>query len=393
MAKIAILGIGVVGTGTAEVLRFNADRVSEQARENIGVKYILARGEHRDSAFRDLIVHDFSIIENDPEISVVAECIGGATAAFDYCSRALRAGKSVVTSNKELIAERGLELLALAKEKRVSLLFEAAVGGGIPIIRPIADSLNGNRIEEIYGILNGTTNYILTQMLQCAQSFDGALKSAQALGYAEADPSADVDGLDACRKICILADLAFGENVRPADVPTEGIRDISLEDARFAETMGYSIKLLGRAVRMGTGRCVYVAPHLVPSRELLANVNGVMNGVALRANAVGECFFYGPGAGKLPTASAVVSDIIDAVRRASDAKFITWGEGEAPVSPDELPSRFYVRCAKDCCAPENAQDFCEGADEIAFITPEMTPPELKALLAGTKARRVMRVLD
>ena len=379
MAKIAILGLGVVGSGTAEVLRLNRARIAAEAREDIEVKYILARGEHRESEFRDLVIHDFSIIENDPEVSVVAECIGGAGAAFDYCSRALRAGKSVVTSNKELIAERGLELQALAKEKRASLLFEAAVGGGIPIIRPLADSLTGNRIEEIYGILNGTTNYILTQMLQCSQSFDSALREAQALGYAEADPSADVDGIDACRKICILADLAFGENVRPADVPTEGIRDISLEDARFAETMGYSIKLLGRAERMGTGRCVYVAPHLVPSRELLANVNGVMNGVALRANAVGECFFYGPGAGKLPTASAVVSDIIDAVRRASDAKFITWGEGHAPVSPEELPSRFYVRCTKGGVLPECAQEVCEGADDIAFIAPEMTPPEVSAL--------------
>ena len=392
MAKIAILGLGVVGSGTAEVLRLNRARIRAEAREDIEVKYILARGEHRDSEFHSLVIHDFSIIENDPEVSVVAECIGGAGAAFDYCSRALRAGKSVVTSNKELIAERGLELLALAKEKRVSLLFEAAVGGGIPIIRPLADSLTGNRIEEIYGILNGTTNYILTQMLQCSQSFDTALREAQALGYAEADPSADVDGIDACRKICILADLAFGENVRPADVPAEGIRGIAAEDAQFAGTMGYAVKLLGRAVRMGTGRCVYVAPHLVPAGELLANVNGVMNGVVVKANAVGECFFYGPGAGKLPTASAVVSDIIDAVRRASDAKFITWGEGEVPVSPEELPSRFYVRCAKDSALPECAKNICEGADDVAFITPEVTPPELRALLSGAEVRRVMRVL-
>lgn len=395
MAKIALLGIGVVGSGTAELLQSNAQNISAAAREEIEIKYILAAREHPESPFRDRIIHDFSLIERDPEISVVAECIGGAGVAFDYVSRALRAGKSVVTSNKELIAEKGLELLALAKQRRVSLLFEASVGGGIPIIRPLAQCLAANRIDEVYGILNGTTNYILTQMLQCGKDFEAALREAQALGYAEADPSADVDGIDACRKISILADMCFGRNVCPADVATEGIRSITARDACFAEALGCSIKLLGRAVRHEEGACVYVAPHLIAKNALLSNVSGVMNGIVVRANAVGECFFYGPGAGKLPTASAMVADIIDAVLHEADRKYIDWGAHAALTPAEELPGRWYVRLRADERTRALAAGLpcAEKEGELAFLSREMPRRELDGLLSGFDTARVLRVLD
>jgi homoserine dehydrogenase len=398
MAKIALLGIGTVGTGVAEILRGNAAEVARGAREPVELKYILMRRAHPESDFSDKAVSDFSVIENDPEISVVAECMGGVGDAYDYAARALRAGKSVVTSNKELVAERGLELLALAKEKRVSFLFEGSVGGGIPVIRPLMQCLAGNRISEVCGILNGTTNYILTQMLQCARSFGDVLLEAQRLGYAEADPSADVDGIDAKRKICILADLCFGKNVDPSLVKAEGIRGVTPEDAAFAGTFGCTVKLLGRAVLTKDGReLVYVAPHLVPDTQLLSNVNGVMNGIMVRGNAVGECMFYGPGAGKLPTGSAVVADIMDAVRHEDEKKYIDWGHGEPDmlVDPDSVESRWYVRAPLSAAMSlkRGGCDVSASSLECAAITPKMLRRDAVGLTEGCGCSAIFRVLD
>ena len=387
MAKIAILGIGVVGTGAAEILRDNAPEVAAGAREPVELKYILVRRDHPDSEFRDRQVFDFSVIENDPEISVVAECMGGCGDAYDYVSRALRAGKSVVTSNKELIAEKGLELLQLAKAKRVSLLFEASVGGGIPVIRPLSQCLRGNRISSVAGILNGTTNYILTQMLQCGESFADCLREAQRLGYAEADPTADVDGIDAGRKICILADVCFGKNVSPSRVCAEGIRSVTAEDAAFASEFGYAPKLLGRAEQRDGGELVFVAPHLVPAENMLANVNGVMNAVVVNGNAVGECLFYGPGAGKKPTGSAVVADIMDAVRHETEKKYIDWSDGEdlLLLDPDDVPFRWYVRmdAADGKTAQLGFERFSERGGECAGITESISKKELLSRLGRT----------
>ena len=254
MVNVAVLGFGVVGSGVAEVLSLNGACIDRKAGGPIRLKYILDVRDFPDSPFGDRVVHDFSVIESDPEVSVVVETIGGAKAALDFTRRALRAGKSVVTSNKELVAEHGQELLELAREKGVSYLFEASVGGGIPIIRPLNQCLAANEIEEITGILNGTTNYILTRMIRAGLSFDAALKEAQRNGYAEQDPTADVEGHDACRKICILASLAFGRHIYPRQVPAQGITAVTLDDVAWAASCGKKIKLLGRAIRQGDGR-------------------------------------------------------------------------------------------------------------------------------------------
>jgi homoserine dehydrogenase len=294
-----------------------------------------------------------------------------------------------------MIAERGLELLSLAKEHRVFLLFEASVGGGIPLLRPLTTCLSANRIEEVCGIVNGTTNYILTQMIQCGQDFDSALADAQRLGYAEADPSADVDGIDAMRKLCILADLCFGSNVPPERVPTEGIRGVHAEDAALAERLGYAIKLLARARRLDGERfTAYVAPHLVPHGHMLASVQGVMNAVAVRGNAVGETLFYGAGAGRMPTASAMVADILETFRRGNGRKFIDWGP-EIPerfVDPDEVPSRWFVRYTGGCGS--SFAESCVNSDgSCGAITASMDRRALTELLAGLQVESIFRVLD
>ena len=346
MAKVAILGLGTVGSGVAEVLTKNAASIQKKAGEPVEIKYILGRHDYPDSPFRDLVVQDFSLIENDPEVSVVAECIGGTADARDYTLRALKAGKSVVTSNKEVVAQYGDEFLAIAREKNLNYLYEASVGGGIPIIRPLGSCLAANEIAEIYGILNGTTNYILTKMIKEGLSFDTALQQAQEKGYAEADPTADVEGFDACRKICILASLSFGRHVYPEDVPTQGITKITAEDVFMAEAAGMKIKLLGRAIRMEDDKVVaYVAPHMLPEDHQLAGVEDVFNGIVVRGDAIGDVMFYGRGAGKLPTASAVSADIIDAVKHKARRQNMDWVSGGKDVVGDygSLPQKWYIR--------------------------------------------------
>ena len=403
MVNVAVLGFGVVGSGVAEVLSLNGACIDRKAGGPIRLKYILDVRDFPDSPFGDRVVHDFSVIENDPEVSVVVETIGGAKAALDFTRRALQAGKSVVTSNKELVAEHGCELLKLAREKGVSYLFEASVGGGIPIIRPLNQCLAANEIEEITGILNGTTNYILTRMIRGGLSFDAALKEAQANGYAEQDPTADIEGHDACRKICILASLAFGRHIYPRQVPAEGITGVTLSDVAWAEACGKKLKLLGRAIRQADGRvCAYVSPHLVDGENPLAGVEDVFNAITVRGNAIGEAMFYGRGAGKLPTASAVVADVMDVVRGLDEKKRLLWGPGgeDVTASPDGLESAWYVRAegtAEELAAALPGGTALVRADapagEAARLTPPMTRPTLEARLAGRKVRSLFRVLD
>ena len=403
MVNVAILGFGVVGSGVAEVLATNGPHIDKKVDDLIRLKYILDVRDFPDSPFADKVIHDFSIIENDPEVNIVVETIGGAKVALDFTRRALAAGKSVVTSNKELVAEHGCELLKLAQEKGVSYLFEASVGGGIPIIRPLNQCLAANEIEEIAGILNGTTNYILTRMIRAGLSFDAALKEAQQNGYAEQDPTADIEGHDACRKICILSSLSFGRHVYPSQVPTEGITGVTLADVAYADACGKKIKLLGRAIRRPDGKvCAFVAPHLVDVENPLAGVEDVFNAIAVKGNAIGDVMFYGRGAGKLPTASAVVADVIDAARHKDAKKRMVWAEGgdDVAVPPTDLESVWYVRVEGTLEAVKAAFLDCAllpraGApeNEFAFLTPSMTRSALDSQLAGLKPCSVFRVLD
>ena len=402
MTKVAILGFGTVGSGVAEVLSKNSQGIARRSGGEIQVKYILDVRDFPDSPFKDCFVKDFSIIENDPEVEVVVETIGGAKVALEFTTRALKAGKSVVSSNKELVATHGYELLQLAKANGVSYLFEASVGGGIPILRPLTNCLSANEVEQITGILNGTTNYILTRMIKAGLTFEQALKEAQDNGYAEKDPTADVDGHDACRKICILSALACGQHVYPQQVPTQGIREVTLADVAYADSCGYKIKLLGRCLREPEGKvCAFVAPHLVSCENPLAGVEDVFNAIAVTGNAVGDVMFYGRGAGKLPTASAVVADVIDIARDPKRDRGNQWGPGseDLVVSSDSLTSRWYVRAH---LSMDQARLACgeilplarsgAPAQEAAFLTQPMTYPQLMDRLAGVETCSVFRVL-
>lgn len=398
MTKVAILGFGVVGSGVAEVLKENGPHIDAKVHAPVELKYILDIRDFPDSPFANMIIHDFAVIEQDPEINVVVETIGGSKIAKEFTERALRAGKSVVTSNKELVAEHGYELMKLAQEHGVSYLYEASVGGGIPIIRPLKQCLAANEIKEIAGILNGTTNYILTRMIRAGLSFDDALKEAQANGYAEQDPTADIEGHDACRKICILASLAFGRHIYPSQVPTEGITGVSLSDIAYAESCGCKIKLLGRAVMGADCKArIFVAPHLVHEEEPLSGVEDVFNAIAVKGNAVGDVMFYGRGAGKLPTASAVVADVMEAARNADRPKVMDWGPGreETAVPPADLCSPWYVRAVAGDI-PQNAKRLAwddAPAGETAFLTEPMTRDELNRFISALKPLSVFRMFE
>lgn len=403
MVNVAILGFGVVGSGVAELLDKNAVQIAQRTGQEIVLKYILDVRDFPDSPFREKFVKDFSIIENDPSVGVVVETIGGVTVARDFTARALRAGKSVVSSNKELVAEHGCELLALAKENKASYLFEASVGGGIPILRPLSQCLSANELSEICGILNGTTNYILTRMIRAGCSFEAALKEAQDNGYAERDPSADIDGHDACRKICILASIAFGRHIMPRQVPTEGITKITLADVAYADSCGRKIKLLGRAIRRADGKvCAYVAPHLLDGSNPLAGVEDVFNAITVKGDAIGDVMFYGRGAGKMPTASAVVADVMDIVRSTKESSLMAWQPGgpDVAASPDDIVTRWYVRAN---AAASEVRSKLENlsflgragapAGETAFLTAPMTRAELDQALDGMEILSVIRTLD
>ena len=347
MLGVAVLGYGVVGSGVAELLQKNAERISLKAGQEIVLRRILDIRDLSWSPHADLAVTDFTLIENDPDIQVVVECIGGVGVALDFVTRSLRAGKHVVTSNKALVAEKGAELLALAEKQNLNFLFEASVGGGIPVLRPLSQCLAANRLGEIVGILNGTSNYILSQMLCRHLPFADALQEAKDRGYAEADPTDDISGMDACRKICILTSLAFGSHIYPVQVDTEGIMKVDEGDMRFAQENGYSVKLLARAISGGTdeARIVYVAPHFVPITHPLSGVNGVFNAVWISGDAIGEIMLYGRGAGKEPTASAIAADIIDTAKHMGTRKWVCWKPSSSldRRSQDNLSAPWYLR--------------------------------------------------
>lgn len=324
MIRIALLGFGVVGSGTAEVLTENRSLLAARAGEEIDIRYILDRREFPDHPLGDRVVHDIAPILADPEVRVVAEMMGGAHPAYEFTRAALEAGKSVVTSNKEVVATFGAELLEIARAHGVFYLFEASVGGGIPIIRPLRDDLSANRILSVSGILNGTTNFILTEMGESGATFASALAEAQKRGYAEADPTADVEGLDAARKIVILAALSFGVLLSPTEIPVKGITHLTEEQTEVAESLGCAVKLIGHTERIGEQVLALVAPHMVPEGNPLRHVSGVYNGILVDGNMLGRAFFYGAGAGKLPTASAVVADILNAVSPAEKLQLPAW---------------------------------------------------------------------
>lgn len=390
--KIAIMGFGVVGSGVAELIKKNASVIKENTGASLEVKRILDIRDFENSAFAPLMTKDFTDIENDDKIDVVVETMGGLNPAFDFVSRCLKKKKHVVSSNKELVAEKGCELLALAREMGVNFLFEASVGGGIPIIRPISRCLAGNRIDAIAGILNGTTNFIMTKMIMERTDFSSALALAQKLGYAEKDPTADVEGLDACRKICILASLAFGNHVYPEKVHTEGITKITLADVEFAERFGCVIKLIAQAKKLNNGKIyIIVSPALVRRESMLAGVNDVFNACLVRGDMTGDILLYGKGAGSSATASAVVGDIIDCADNMDKRKFFGWKEEkENEVEPYlDVPVSLFVRVKKTDKAKETAEKLfsCEkteeSADELAFITKEEPEGRLREKLSAS----------
>lgn len=408
--NVAVMGHGVVGSGVVEVLLNHEENIAKKAKNKINVKYILDLRDFPGLSYSDRFIKDFNIILKDDSIRVVVEVMGGIHPAYEYVKACLERGKSVVTSNKELVAECGAELLRIAGENNVNFLFEASVGGGIPVLRPIAQCLAANDLYEIVGILNGTTNFILTKMIQDNMSFDDALQLAQQLGYAERDPSADIDGHDACRKICILASISFGKHVYPRQVRTEGIRNITIADTEYAASCDRVIKLIGHSRLLEDGRITAdVYPALISRDNQLAGVNDVFNAIMVRGDAIGDVMFYGRGAGKLPTASAVVADVIDCVKHLQARKYLSWDEGsDTYVAPSEQTStRLYVRAGVENAAAaleqvrsalgditalhrENAQD------EIAFLTPlgiERTLREQIASVSALRSVSVLHVLD
>jgi len=381
--KIAIIGYGTVGSGVYEVVAGNRN-ISARAGQEITVKYILDIRDFSSLPHGNLFINDFSVIISDPEISVVVETMGGVDPAYEYTKSALMAGKHVVTSNKELVATHGAELLGIAKQMNINYMFEASVGGGIPIIRPLSQCLAANEIHEILGILNGTTNYILTQMIQNGVSFERALADAQEKGYAERNPDADILGYDACRKIAILSSLACGKHIDYSLIHTEGITKITLADVEFASKMNAVIKLIALFKKEGDRVIARVSPMIVSREHPLATVEDVFNGIFVKGDAIGDVMFYGRGAGKFPTASAVVADVIDIARNIDRNKPLIWrvSDKNPVICYKDIEVVYYVRMANSPDAIANItaafgeREFMVNSDEIAFTTPRGKDGEL-----------------
>lgn len=348
MISVAIMGHGTVGSGVAEILTTHKQKLFKAVGEELYVKHILDLREFPDSPLADRFTKNFEDIVNDIEVRVVVEVMGGTNPAYDFVKRCLQAGKSVVTSNKELVAKHGAELLAVAKENNANFLFEASVGGGIPIIRPLSQCLVANEVDEIAGILNGTTNFIFGKMINDNMDFSDALKLAQDLGYAERNPEADIEGHDACRKICILASLAFGKHIYPDNVYTKGISEITLDDVKYADSLNYVIKLIGDVKKTEDGKLdIMVAPMLLSKDCILSDINDVFNGILVKGDCTGDVMFYGKGAGKLPTASAVVADVVDCAKHLKARKRIFWtdSDGSQVASYKDSKTAMYIRVA------------------------------------------------
>ena len=383
--KIAIMGYGTIGSGVAKVVETNAASIAAKVGEALEVKYVLDLREFPGDPIQEKVVHDVDVIMNDPEVAIVVETMGGVEPACTFVKKALCAGKSVTTSNKALVAKKGTELLELAKEHHVSFLFEASVGGGIPIIRPLNQCLTADEIEEITGILNGTTNYMLTKMDKEGMTFDAVLKEAQDKGYAEKDPTADIEGFDACRKISILSSLAYGCQVDFEDVYTEGITKITDVDFNYARKMGTSIKLFGTSKRAGEKFYAMVAPMMIGSEHPLYAVNDVFNGILVEGNMVDKLMFYGRGAGSLPTASAVVADVIEMAKNPGRTLVTSWSTRKLPLADKgNWERKFFVRVSGKKADRQaeveklfGAVEYVElpGMDEFAFVTPVMSEAE------------------
>lgn len=348
MISIAVLGYGTVGSGVVEVLEKNKDVINQRAGDEISVKYVLDLRDFPGDPIQEKIVHDIDVIINDPEVQIVVEVMGGVEPAYTFVKRCLEAGKSVATSNKALVAKHGATLLSIAREREINFLFEASVGGGIPIIRALNSSLTADRIEEITGILNGTTNYMLTKMFYEGAQYDEVLKEAQDNGFAERNPEADVEGYDACRKIAILSSLISGHQVDFEDIYTEGITQITKEDMMYAKEMKMTIKLLASSKRDGDHLHAIVAPALLGNEHPLYSVNGVFNAVFVNGNMLGDAMFYGSGAGKLPTASAVVADVVDEAKHLHRNIMTMWKNEKLELLPiEDTEKRFFVRISGD----------------------------------------------
>lgn len=390
MAKVAIMGYGTVGSGVYDIIKTNSDKLSRSANgESVDIKYILDIRDFDDHPEKELFTKEFNDILNDDEVSVVAEVMGGLHPAYEFTKSLLEAGKSVVTSNKELVATYGTELLEIARGKNVNYFFEASVGGGIPIIRPMHQCLTANNILKIAGILNGTTNYILDQMIRKGKTFETALKDAQNNGFAERNPAADIEGHDACRKIAILASLASGKMIDYNDIDTDGITNITLDDVKYAAAMDSVIKLIGYAQFDENGK-VYsiVSPMVIKNSSPLAGVDGVFNAIMVTGDCVGDVMFYGKGAGKLPTASAVVADVVDAVKHSDRSKKIFWEKPTENIMAD-IDSKKFEYFVRTTDSAENVQkifgkyEFVDNIidNESAFVTSPLTKSEVEEKLA------------
>ena len=381
MIQIAVLGYGTVGSGVVEVINRNQESINKKAGEEINIKYVLDLRDFPGDLVQEKIVHDYEVIANDPEIKIVVEVMGGTNPAYTFVKRALESGKSVCTSNKELVAKHGVELIRIAKEKNCNFLFEASCGGGIPIIRPLNCSLTADEVDEISGILNGTTNYILSKMTSEGSEFEDVLKNAQELGYAERNPEADVEGYDTCRKIAILTSLAFGSTVKFEEIQTEGITKISTADFAYAEKLGCVVKLLATSFKKDEKVYAITAPFLIDATHPLYNVNDVLNGIYIHGNVIGDVMFFGAGAGKLPTASAVVADVVDCVKHKGRNVMTLWSYEKLELgSAMEVERTFFVRI-KDRAALEKAKEAFHAVqtvtvdgldDEFGLVTANMT---------------------
>ena len=369
MTNIAVLGYGTVGSGVVEVIDENNDAINVKAGDEINIKYVLDLRDFPGDRVEKILVHDFDVILNDPDVKIVVEVMGGVEPAYTFVRKSLMAGKSVCTSNKELVATHGPELIGIARENNVNFLFEASVGGAIPVIRPINSSLTADRILEIKGILNGTTNYILTQMANEGWEFDKALATAQELGYAERDPEADIEGYDACRKIAILSSLAFGKNVNYENIYTEGISKITATDIKYAKKMNCAIKLLAQSTVEDGRYFAMVAPFFVSASHPLYSVSGVYNAIFVKGSQIGDVMFYGSGAGKLPTACAVVADIVDAAKHTGKHIYTFWSKEDLALTGIENATRrFFVRVSGARAESDDA--IAKEFDTVEYIEPE-----------------------
>ena len=389
MIKIAVMGYGIIGSGVVQVIETNQDSICKKIGEGVEVKYILDLRDFEGSPVQDKVVHDYKIIAQDPEISIVVESMVGVEPAYTFVNAMLEAGKSVTTSNKALVAVHGSKLIAAAKAHNVNFMFEASVGGGIPIIRALNSCLTADRIEEINGIVNGTTNYMMTRMAEDGCSFEEALKDAQDKGFAEKDPTADIEGHDAGRKIAILTSLIAGQQVDFEDIYTEGISKITAADILYAKKMGRVIKLLAASRQTGDTYTVMVAPFLLSREHPLYTVNGVFNAVFVRGNMLGDAMFYGSGAGSLPTASAVVADVVELAKHIGKHIELVWEPEKLEIADyKKQPARFFVRTQADRAAAENVFGTVEYVEvpeisgETGFVTGLLTEEDFEQKAAA-----------